>query len=124
MDDLDLLAASLRADAEDLHAFTGALAARFEQALPGRTTVRRERAGLFGPKEVREVSVDLDGDRFGVRAERGGVHATCAKLSGGIVLKTERLDLSEWIRELSAALAREADRSQDAQTALQRLLTS
>lgn len=123
MEDLDLLAASLRADADDLHAFTGALAVRFEQAFPRRTTVRRERAGMFGPKEVREVAVDLDGDRFSVRSVKGSVEATCARLSGGIVLKTERLDLADWIDALSRALAREAERSADAQSALQRLLT-
>jgi hypothetical protein len=42
----DLLAASMRADAADLHTFLEVLAAKLESALPGRVTVRR-RAGLL-----------------------------------------------------------------------------
>ena len=40
-EDLDLLAASLRADAGDLDAFVEALAAKLEAALPGQVEVER-----------------------------------------------------------------------------------
>src|SRR4051812_38333391 len=45
--DLDLLAASLRADATDTAAFLGALAARLEGAFPGQVEVQRK-GGIFG----------------------------------------------------------------------------
>ena len=46
-DDLDLLAASLRADAGDLEAFVEALAVKLEAALPDQVEVER-RGGLLG----------------------------------------------------------------------------
>src|SRR3954469_2875366 len=52
--DLDLLAASLRADATDTAAFLEALAARLEGALPGQVEVQRK-GGLFGGKGVRRI---------------------------------------------------------------------
>jgi hypothetical protein len=124
MDEIDLLSASLRADAADLGAFAEALARRFEDALPGQTRVQRERRGLLArEKVVREVTLDVDGDRYCLRARSGGVEATRARVSGGIALKSERLEVPVWIEGLTGALAREAQRSADAQQALQRMLT-
>jgi hypothetical protein len=124
MDEIDLLSASLRADAADLGAFAEALARRFEEALPAQTRVARARRGLLSrEKVVREVTLDVDGDRYCLRARGGGVEATRARVSGGIALKSEPLEVPAWIEELTGALAREAQRSADAQQALQRMLT-
>ena len=120
--DVDLLAASLRADASDLATFTEVLAVKLGEALPGGVDVERGREGLFGPKHVRAVAVSLDDQRFALRLERGGVTTSCARLSGGIVLKTEPVDTDEWLRRLSAALAAQAQRSQITRQALERLL--
>ena len=51
--DMDLLAASLRPDTSDLNAFVESLAAKLEDAMPGRARVDRRRSGMFGPKAVR-----------------------------------------------------------------------
>ena len=56
--DIDLLAASLRIDAGDIGAFVESLAVKLEEALPGRTKVKRARRGMFGPKLVRAITVD------------------------------------------------------------------
>ena len=50
--DMDLLAASLRADTSDLNAFVESLAAKLEEAVPGAARVDRRRSGMFGPKAV------------------------------------------------------------------------
>jgi hypothetical protein len=121
--DLDLLAASLRADASDLHAFTEALAVKLTEALPGGVRIEQGRAKMFGPKEVRRISVDAGDERLELRVtDRGALQTTCARLSGGIVLKTEPLDTDEWLRRLSVALAEQASRSQTTRQALERLL--
>jgi hypothetical protein len=121
--DLDLLAASLRADSSDLHAFVESLAVKLEEAMPARTRVDRRRSGMFGPKAVRGVSVDLADRRLELRVESGGVRTRCAKLSGGIVLKNEELDTPTWLGMLSEALAAEANRSEATRKALERMLT-
>jgi len=120
--DVDLLAASLRADGSDLAAYTEALAAKLSEALPGAVKVDRERAGLFGPKRVRAIAVDAGSERFELRAGPAAVETFCARVSGGIVLKTEPIDTDEWLRRLSAALAAAAGRSQTTRQALERLL--
>ena len=121
--DLDLLAASLRADSSVLNAFVESLAAKLEEAVPGRVRVERRRSGMFGQKAVRSVSVDLGDRRLELRANGGAVQTRCAKLSGGIVLKNEALETDAWLAMLSDALAAEASRSEATRKALERLLT-
>lgn len=120
--DLDLLAASLRADASDLRAFTEALAAKLEAALPGGVRVYRWRTRMFGPKQVRKITVDAGDERLELRAEGGTLQTISARLSGGIVLKSEAIDIDEWLRLLSQVLAVQAQRSQITRQALERLL--
>ena len=120
--DLHLLSASLRADASDLSAFVESLAARLEDALPGRVRVDRGRGRMFGPKLVRKITVDAGDRRLELRYTGGALETTCAKLSGGIVLKTESVDTDGWLAALTEALAAEAQRSEVARKALERLL--
>jgi hypothetical protein len=122
--DVDLLAASLRADGSDLAAYTEAFAAKLSEALPGAVTIDRERAGLFrgGRGRVRAVTVDTGTERFELRAGQAAVETFCARVSGGIVLKTEPVGPDEWLQRLSTALAAAADRSQTTRQALERLL--
>jgi hypothetical protein len=120
--DLDLLAASLRAGSSDIGAFVESLAVKLEEAVPTRVRVERRRSGMFGPKVVRDIAVDLADRRLELRADRGAVSTHCSRLSGGIVLKHEELETDEWLAMLSDALAAEASRSETTRKALERLL--
>lgn len=120
--DIDLLAASLRADSGDLNAFVESLAAKLEEAIPGRVRVERRRLGMFGTKAVRRLAVDLGERRLELRYERSTVEMRCSRLSGGIVLKTEPLETEGWLAALGEALAAEAQRSETTRRALERLL--
>ena len=120
--DVDLLAASLRADYSDLGAFVEALATKLEQAVPGAVRVERRRDGLFGAKLVRQISLDAGDQRLELRRAGAGIQTRCGRLSGGIVLKSETLDTEAWLTALGAALAAEAERSQTTRQALERLL--
>jgi hypothetical protein len=120
--DLDLLSASLRADSSDLSAFVESLAAKLEETVPSRTRVERRRAGMFGPKVVRSVSVDLGDRRLELLADGAAVQTRYARLSGGIVLKNEVVDIEQWLAALTEALAAEAERSEATRKALERLL--
>ena len=122
--DIDLIAASLRADQGDVDSFIEALSVKLEQALPGRVHTWRGRTRLFGPKAVHRIAVDLGPERFELRSRDGALEAQRAKLSGGIVLKSEALAPEEWLRAVGAALAAEARRSASARQALERLLMS
>jgi hypothetical protein len=120
--DIDLLAASLRADSSDLGAFVEALAVKLEQAVPGAVKVERRREGLFGPKRVQRIALDAGDQRLELRASAGAVQTKCSRLSGGIVIRSEAVGTEAWLRALGEALAVQAQRSQTTRRALERLL--
>jgi hypothetical protein len=120
--DIDLLAASLRADEAELGSFVEAVAAKLEAAMPGAVQVQRGRDGLFGPKRVQRVAVDAGGRRLEMRRAGTGIETTSSRVSGGIVLKSEVVDTGTWLAALGEAVAAEARRSETAREALERLL--
>jgi hypothetical protein len=120
--DIDLLAASLRADSSDLGAFVEALAVKLEQAVPGAVAVERRRQGMFGPKRVQRIALDAGDQRLELQARDGAIETRSSRLSGGIVLKREQLDTDAWLHALGEALAVQAQRSQTTRQALERLL--
>lgn len=120
--DLDLLAASLRADSSDLNAFVESLASKLEEVLPGRVRIERRRSGLRGPKLVKRILVDAGDRRLELRAGDGSIETFSSKLSGGIVLKSEQLETDAWLAALGEALAAEAGRSEKTRQALERML--
>jgi hypothetical protein len=120
--DLDLIAASLRADAADLEAFVEALAVKLEEALPGQVQVER-RGGLLGAnKRVRRIEVALGDQRYELEYERGRVTGRRRSVVRAIALKTQELDLDAWIAGLSKELLQESERSERGRQALARLL--
>ncbi len=121
--DIDLVAASLRADASDVGTFVEGLAAKLEDLLPGRVEVQRGRSGIFGPKLVRKITVDAGGQRLELlRGEGDAVETRSARLSGGIVLKNEPVATDAWLITLGEVLRAEAERSEQIRQALERLL--
>jgi hypothetical protein len=122
--DLDLLAASLRADAGDLDAFVEVLAAKLEEALPDQVQVERRGGMLGGRKRVRRIEVTLGDQRYEAELERGRVTCRRRSVVRGIALKTQELDLDAWIAALSQELVEEAQRSERGRLALARLLES
>jgi hypothetical protein len=121
--DLDLLAASLRADASDTAAFLEALGARLETALPGQVEVQRKGGLLGGGKRVRRIVVRLGDAHYEIERDGGAVVARRRTVVRGIALKSEELGVDAWIEALSADLLALAQSSERGRLALERLLT-
>jgi hypothetical protein len=121
--DLDLLAASLRADAGDTAAFLEALAARLEGALPGQVEVERKGRLLGGAKRVRRIVVRLGDSNYEVQSDGGALVARRRSVVRGIALKSEDLAVDAWIDGLSRDLLSLAQSSERGRAALERLLT-
>jgi hypothetical protein len=119
-DDFDLLAAALRADSGDLHAWVSALGVKLAGALPDRVALHR--GGLFGNGPIEGIAADLGTWRFALRLERGRVAAERTHVVRNIALKTESLSLDAWIDELARALADLAATSARERAALLSLL--
>ena len=120
--DLDLIAAALRADASDTHAFVEGLAVKLEEALPGRVRVERARGGFRRPKHVQRIALDAGDMRLELRVMNGATETSCSRLSGGIVLKREPVDTDSWLVALGEVLTDEARRSEATRAALERLM--
>ncbi len=120
---VELFAASLRADSTDLSAFMEALASKLAGSLPGQTQVARQ-SGLFTRTHpVKEIMVTLGDYQYRIIKERHGTLLTSrAKVVRGIVLKTEQIGMEQWIGELAGSLAQESTRSAQARSALERFL--
>jgi len=123
-DSFDLAAAGLRRDGAELASSLEILASKLEQALPGRAIVNRRGAGLLGrgPKRVRDVRVELGGCCYRLEVADGLVTGSRERQSGGIAIKREPLDPDAWVSALTDDLRDEAQRSDEARAALERLL--
>jgi hypothetical protein len=120
---VDLFAASLRADMTDLKAFMEALASKLEGALPTQTTVVRQSSLFSREHPVKEIAVTFGDYQYRLNRERQGpLIAQRAKVVRGIVIKTEQIPVEQWIDELAQLLAQEAARSMQARMALERFL--
>ncbi|MGH9065527.1 MAG: hypothetical protein ACRD0L_16460 [Acidimicrobiales bacterium] len=121
--DLDLLTASLRADASDNDTFFEVLGAKLSSALGERVSLERE--GGFRRKDhrVRAVVVDLGDNVMTATREKGRIACQARRSVRGIVLRTEELGFDEWLGRLAQALGEEAKRSATTRAALQSLLT-
>ena len=121
--DFDLVAARLRADAQDLGTFMEVLARKLEEALPGAAEVRRA-GGLFRRDHpVNEIRVVLGEWNFHLRAAPAGVAAERAHTVRGVALKSEELPLDAWLAALLEALRQYAQSNSTAAQSLERLLT-
>jgi hypothetical protein len=120
---MELLAASLRADSSDTKAFLEALATKLEGSLPDRTTVTRHSSLFSREHPVKEITVLLGDFQYRIGRERQGpIMAQRAKVVRGIVLKTEQIPMEQWIEELAGELAQVAASSAQARSALERFL--
>ncbi|HLI70579.1 MAG TPA: hypothetical protein VKV19_12545 [Ktedonobacteraceae bacterium] len=120
---VDLLAASLRADTTDLKAFMEALAVKLEGAMPDQTVVTRQNKLFSREHPVREILITLGEYQYRISHEqRGPLLTQRAKVVRGIVLKTEQLPMDQWIEELAEGLAQQAAQSFQARSALERFL--
>jgi hypothetical protein len=125
MDDpgFDLVAASLRADTTDLNAFVEALAVKLEGALPDGVKVDRRGGGLLSrEKHVRRISIGMDESRYDLERVGESIQTSRCSEVRGIVIKSERLGLDEWIDALSRELMNRAQQSERSMLALQKLL--
>ncbi len=120
--DLDLLASSLLADGSDVAVLLRVLVTRLADVLGERLTVTR--AGRFGKKasEVRRLTVVLGDDELVAEVDGARLTCTVGHSSGGIRIRSERVELDQWLRQLLGALQAEARRSAATRAALESIL--
>ena len=119
--DLELAAASLRADGSDVHLLVKVLADQLVDALGSRLTV--ERAGRFRKsQEIRSLTIAMGDDRFDAVVDGPVLRCTIGHASGGIRIRSEKVDVDTWLHRLLAALQAEATTSQAVRLALEHMV--
>jgi hypothetical protein len=96
---------------------------RFAAVFPNLTTVRR---GLFGgpPKTVAlDVPRGADVLRYVLEADRTGVAASCTQVVRGVALRTERIDVGEWLHALLEDMSAYVERDRAARELLTAFLS-
>jgi hypothetical protein len=123
--EFDLAAAWYRKAQGDLRAFLEGFAIRLEGAVPGHVTVERKRDGLFSKtSHVAQVTIDTGPNLYTLRRENNHLEAVRAKLVRGVTLKSEALDLPEWLAALTVDLKQLAEQTGAAHDVLQDFLMS
>jgi hypothetical protein len=113
----------LRSEGGDAQTLAEALATKLAMVLPQQTTIRRKATGVLSRrKRVERVEVRLGDEAFLLSVADGGTQAARAKRVGGVIIKREELPLGRWLAALDQALTEEAQRSEEARRALERLL--
>jgi hypothetical protein len=97
---------------------------RFAAVFPTLTTIRR---GIFGGGPPKSVALDVprgaDVLRYVLEAERSGVAASCTKVVRGVALRTERIDLGEWMHALLEDMSAYVERDRAARELLTAFLS-
>ncbi len=120
--DLELAAARLRADSADVGVLVRVLADQLSDALGSRLQVQRAGGRFRKSDEVRSLSVVLGDDRFDAEVDGPVLRCTIGHESGGIRIRTDRVDTDTWLARLLTALTTEADHSQAVRLALENIV--
>jgi hypothetical protein len=120
--DLDLLASSLQADGGDVRLLLKVLVNRLAGALGDRLQVERAGGRLRRSDEIRQVSVHLGDDTLDATVHGGSLECTVARSSGGIRIRSAKVSMDEWLRQLLGALREEAASSSATRLALESIV--
>ncbi|MHB1502469.1 MAG: hypothetical protein ACYCTL_00170 [Acidimicrobiales bacterium] len=120
--DLNLAAASLRAELSDVHVLLKVLADQLAEAMGDRLDVGRAGGRFRKSDEIRSLRVSLGGDQFDAELSGSGLRCAVSHFSGGIRIRSEEVEMDAWVARLLGALKAEAAHSQAARQALENIL--
>ncbi len=120
--ELALAAATLRSNGSDVQALLRALASGLADALGDRIETTFAGGRLRKSRDIAGVRISIGDEQFEADADGSRLRCGAAHLSGGIKIRSETLDVDQWITRLVAALANEAERSDSARRALEHLV--
>jgi hypothetical protein len=120
--DLELATAALLGDDQDVHTLLKVLARQLSDALGDRVKVERAGGLLHRSDQVRSIQVAIDDNEFRADTQGGRVTCSVGHASGGIRIRSERVEMDDWLRRLLSALQTEAAHSQVARQALENIV--
>jgi hypothetical protein len=120
--DLDLAISSLNADGSDVQLMLRLLTEKLAPVLGGRLQVTRS-GGLFKHSNaIEHVEVRLQGCDLEAKLSGASADFVIGQVSGGIRIRSERVDAASWTRRLLEELQAEATHSSSARQALESIM--
>ncbi len=120
--DLSLAAASLRSNSSDVQMLLRALSLELADTLGAQLRVEHAGGRLRKSNLISSVRIGIAGDEF--EASIDGSHLRCVigHISGGIRIRSETVDMDQWLVRLLGALQREAVHNESARLALENIV--
>jgi hypothetical protein len=120
--DLDMAAASLRADNSDVHILLKVLVDQLKDTLGDRLRIERAGGRFRKSEAIQSVQLSMGSDHFEAVVDGTGLNCTIGHASGGIRIRSDRVELQTWMAKLLGALQTEAAHSQTARLALENIV--
>jgi len=120
--DLELAAASLRADGTDVRILVKVLADQLADALGSRLEVQRSGGRFRKSDEIRSIRISIDDDQFEAEVDGDTLRCTIGHSSGGIRIRSEKVSVDIWIARLLGVLKAEAAHSESVRRALETIV--
>jgi hypothetical protein len=120
--DLELAAAQLRADSSDVGILLKVLVDQLSDALGTRLQVQRAGGRFRKSDEIRSLRIAMEDDQFEAEVDGPTLRCTIGHSSGGIRIRSEKVDMDTWLSRLLAVLQAEADHSQAVRLALENIV--
>jgi hypothetical protein len=98
------------------------LSSQLGDAFGERLRVERRGGLLRKSDEIKAMEVALGGDSYRAEVDSGSLACSVGHSSGGIRIRSEQVQIDEWLRRLLTAVKAEAAHSQAARLALENIV--
>src|SRR6202167_2655359 len=120
--DLNMAAAALRSNSSDLRLLIKSLCDELSDTLGERLKMQHGGGRFRKSNEISSVQITMANNLFEATLEGANLHCTLGHVSGGVRIRSETLDVNEWILKLLEALRDEAAHSDAARLALENIV--
>ncbi|HWD96076.1 MAG TPA: hypothetical protein VG246_06630 [Acidimicrobiales bacterium] len=120
--DLSLAAATLRSNSGDTNTLLKALCDELSDTLGERLHIQRAGSRFHKSDAISSVQIALDGNQFEANVEGPVLRCSVGRVSGGIRIRNETVEIDQWIVKLLEALKAEATHSESARQALENIV--
>jgi hypothetical protein len=121
-DDLRMAAASLRSNSSDVHILLKALCDELSETLGERLHIERAGGRFHKSDAISSVTISIAGSQFEAVVDGAALQCHVGHVSGGIRIRSETVDIDQWILRLLEALKDEAAHSDSARQALENIV--
>ena len=120
--DLELAATTILGDNHDVRVLLKLLVSQLSGPLGDRLQIERQGGFLHKSDDIKSVRASVGQNDFAADVKGTSVVCSVGHSSGGIRIRSEQVEMDEWLRRLLGSLQTEAAHSQAARLALENIV--